>query len=83
MGGYNWRANNLVFGLEADFNTLPLKATNGGSAVTLNPGLGGSTFKASATIKANAIATAQGRIGYLVSPSLLVYADGGVAAIRN
>jgi outer membrane immunogenic protein len=85
--GFNWRLGTFVYGLEADASALQLSATHGGSRSSLNLGLTNAgpapviaTISSSAQI--DGLATLRARAGYLVSPSLLVYATGGLALTK-
>jgi outer membrane immunogenic protein len=78
--GYNWQfATHWLVGLEGDFgignnlDTLNGMAYPGGGI--FNSGLSGDSF----TVKAGWDAGIRARIGYLVSPTFLVYAAGGAA----
>lgn len=83
--GYNWRLDRVVYGLEADISSLHLSLTDRGSGASLNLGLVNNpgavpvVFTASATAKINWLATLRARLGYLVSPDVLLYATGGLA----
>jgi len=84
--GYNWQANNLVFGLEADFQGSGEKAT--GSA-TSDPFTFSSPFFVNAipgTLNQSGgeasilwFGTVRGRAGMLVTPTILLYGTGGLA----
>jgi outer membrane immunogenic protein len=81
--GYNWQTSNMVFGLEADISGL---ANSNVSATAPNiafPGgallAGGFNFSRSQ----DWLSTIRGRIGYLVTPSALLYVAGGVAFGQN
>jgi outer membrane immunogenic protein len=77
--GYNWQANqNWLFGLETDFNWSNVKGTGSsnffiGQPVAPAP----SSFQASENVKW--FGTARGRIGFLPTNNLLLYATGGLA----
>jgi outer membrane immunogenic protein len=84
--GYNWQANNWVFGLEADFQGSAEKAT--GSA-TSDPFTFSSPFaqlQIPGTLNQSGgeasilwFGTVRGRIGMLVTPTILLYGTGGLA----
>ena len=79
LAGYNWRRANVLFGLEGDISTLHLRLTNGGTAPSINLGLLPSVFTASTTAATDWLATIRARLGFIVSPDLLVYVTGGLA----
>jgi len=86
VGGYNWRRDRFVYGVETDVSYLHLRLTSGGNASSLNPGLnngGAPPVPVVATVGTTAgmdwLATFRGRAGYLASPDLLVFATGGLA----
>jgi outer membrane immunogenic protein len=77
QAGYNWQINqNWVLGVEADFDWSNIKGT-GNANVPLTAGLGTLNFLASETIKW--FGTVRGRVGFLPTNNLLVYATGGFA----
>jgi outer membrane immunogenic protein len=80
--GYNYQfATSWLVGLEADFDGVAgshsaasvLNVTNGAVPVSTV------TTDITDTKKLNYLGTVRGRIGYLVTPTLLVYGDGGLA----
>lgn len=75
--GYNWQVNNAVFGLEGDFNYFGFKGSTSGSA--LYPCCAPTGFTVSSSVSADWLATIRGRIGFLATPSWLLYATGGAA----
>ena len=84
FAGYNFRASNFVFGVESDVSSLHLRLNRGGSASSLNLGLTNpGPVPVVATVNAAAavdwLATFRGRIGFLASPDVLLYATGGLA----
>jgi outer membrane immunogenic protein len=73
--GYNWQAGRFVFGGEIDFSGLDTKAD-----ATISPffvGKGPNTFTWSS--RYDWLFTARLRAGFLIAPSWLVYATGGLA----
>jgi outer membrane immunogenic protein len=82
-GGYNWQlAPNWVVGIEADFEVFG--GSNGSGKVTqVAPRIGfpGDNFTAtlSASDRIDWLSTVRGRLGFLVTPTWLVYGTGGVA----
>jgi outer membrane immunogenic protein len=90
LGGYNWHLGGLLLGVETDVSYLRLRVSNGGSAASLNLGLvnpapppSGGTVPVVTTVSATAaidwLATFRGRLGFVLSPDLLMYATGGLA----
>ncbi|HTV34579.1 MAG TPA: outer membrane protein [Methylocella sp.] len=70
--GYNYQfANSWVVGLEADFDGLTTSHPEG-SAATFGFGL-------TATQNLDYLGTVRGRIGYLLTPTLLIFGGGGLA----
>ncbi|MCP3467443.1 MULTISPECIES: outer membrane protein [unclassified Bradyrhizobium] len=75
--GYNWQVSNAVFGLEGDINYFGFKGSAAGSAVY--PCCTFSSFTVNSSVSADWLATIRGRIGFLATPSWLIYATGGAA----
>lgn len=76
--GYNWQfVPSWVAGIEVDFSWTDNSATGTAPNLFLNgaPAFGGHSW----TRDVNWLASARGRIGYLVAPAVLVYFTGGVA----
>jgi len=71
--GYNWQANQFVYGVEADFSLSDIST---GQTVTF----GGMWANANASI--DWMATARGRAGVLLDPRILAYATAGVGLAR-
>ncbi|MFM9939278.1 MAG: outer membrane protein [Hyphomicrobiaceae bacterium] len=66
FAGYNWQAGSTVYGLEADIGTGGLsssRSTAGGNLET----------------ELNAMGSVRGRLGFLATPSLLLYGTAGLA----
>ncbi len=79
--GYNWQAyNSFVLGLEADIQGV---AGNSGRHTFFTPAAvgDGSTFIGTHAVNANLeyLGTVRGRLGWLFTPTLLVYGTGGLA----
>jgi outer membrane immunogenic protein len=85
--GYNWQVGNWVVGAEADVaygqgnNTI--KGIPGAENLAPNPGVqAGSPGNDSATIKDSWDASARARAGFLITPTMLLYATGGASWIH-
>ncbi len=72
--GYNWQANNYVFGMEGTISGL----NNKGTVVNTAFGAGDDVF----TWRANVLATVVGRAGFAVQNNLF-YIKGGYAGVNN
>lgn len=80
--GYNWQfGNSFVAGLEADIQGIARGNNNANSVVTAVPdGAGFSVLTAhSASRSLDYLGTVRGRLGWLATPTLLVYGTGGLA----
>jgi outer membrane immunogenic protein len=76
--GYNWQASsNVVLGLEADFEYFGLKGSTTSGAVY--PCCAPTAFTINQNVSTDWLATFRARLGYLVTPSTLVYVTGGGA----
>ena len=87
--GYNWQFyNSFVAGVEADIQGIASSRSNAATASVLS--LGGNPFfvagvpdllatTISSSKQLDYIGTVRGRLGYLVTPTLLVYGTGGLA----
>jgi outer membrane immunogenic protein len=80
--GYNWQfANNFLVGVEADIQGV---ATSGGSSTALTAAPfapAATTFFTAYDLRRNLdyLGTVRGRLGYLFTPTLLIYGTGGLA----
>ena len=74
--GYNWQVGNWVYGLEAD-----IQAADERAARDFGPFFGGKGGVFSATLDSNIqwFGTVRPRVGWLVTPTTMVYATGGLA----
>jgi len=74
--GYNWQANNWVFGLEGDFN-----GTSANNDTTVGPITVTGYVPQTTTYNRQLswLATVRGRIGMTATPAVLIYATGGLA----
>ncbi len=75
--GYNWQASNWLFGLETDIQGSGEKGSVG--IVCLACGDGGTNITSALNEKLNWFGTARGRIGALITPTVLLYGTGGLA----
>ena len=76
QAGYNWQAANWVLGMESDFQA------SGQRGDTRYCGLGGTTCAVAAVDASHRLpwfGTSRSRVGYLVTPAMLLYATGGLA----
>ena len=76
-GGYNWQFANWVAGIEGDAGWSDNSQTVAGIPGTFNAVLGPGAD--TATLRDRWDASARLRLGYLVTPTALLYATGGVA----
>ncbi len=74
--GYNWQASRWLFGLEADFQGSDERVTADVCTVAGCP-LGSSVL--TANYKLDWFGTARGRVGFLATDRVLLYATGGLA----
>jgi outer membrane immunogenic protein len=80
--GYNWRVNeSFVLGMEADIQGVAGSADSGTNTSLLPAPTAGLNFLtvSSASKGLDYLGTVRGRVGYLVTPTLLAYATGGFA----
>jgi outer membrane immunogenic protein len=80
--GYNYQfANSWVAGIEADFQGVAGSRGTTKTAATLGvPGFPNSVTEfASISRSLDYLGTVRGRVGYLVTPTLLIYGTGGLA----
>ncbi len=72
QAGTNWQSGSFVGGLEIDLSGTRIKGSTSNSLTTA-----GTLSQASQTDKFDRLGSARARVGYLVTPSLLLYATGG------
>ncbi len=80
QAGYNWRYNNVVLGVETDFDAFHLNASRTVSGLypaTFNASAG-QTFTVGSSFSTDWLFTFRGRIGW-ATPDWLLYATGGLA----
>ncbi len=78
--GFNWQFNNFVAGLEADIQGTTLSATAKPFGSATEPTTG-SLVSGQSTLSKNLsyLGTVRARVGFLITPTLLVYGTGGLA----
>jgi outer membrane immunogenic protein len=76
QAGYNWQTGNVVYGVETDFESFNLK---GSRAVTGPFPLDGTSFFVNSSNSADWLYTLRGRLGWTFTPTVLLYATGGLA----
>jgi outer membrane immunogenic protein len=79
--GYNWQVNRLVFGIQGDGSWADIKGSAGNPLNLVDgrcsfDGTPDQTAECRSTIRAMGNVTA--RLGYLVTPSTLIYGKGGI-----
>lgn len=72
QAGYNWQWGPVVGGLEIDFSGADIKETT--TFFSLVPPVGFVTHE----VKIDELASARGRLGYLIFPNLLLYGTAGI-----
>ena len=75
--GYNWQAQNWLFGLEADIQGSGEKGSR--DLVCVACANDGTNITSTLTQKLTWFGTVRGRVGVLVTPSILLYGTGGLA----
>ena len=74
QAGWNFQSDQMVYGLEADFQGANIEGT---TRVSLNEGA--SSLNGEAGTKLNWFGTVRARLGYTVTDRFLAYATGGLA----
>jgi outer membrane immunogenic protein len=74
--GYNWQVNNLLLGIETDFQYYGLKGSSTASGIY--PCCAPSAFTINSSVQSDWLFTARPRIGWAVQ-DWLIYATGGLA----
>ncbi|WP_036292881.1 outer membrane protein [Methylosinus sp. PW1] len=79
QAGYNYQLGDFVLGFEADFQGLA--TGDGGSDTLVTARFAANTFFSDnrASKSLDFLGTARGRVGYLATPTLLLYGTGGLA----
>jgi outer membrane immunogenic protein len=78
QGGYNWQVGKIVFGGEGDFGAFSLDKSANPTGVFPVAFLG-TSFALNESMSTDWLITLRGRLGYTVTPQLLLYATAGVA----
>ena len=85
LAGYNYQIGKWVVGAETDINYIDIKSRRAGSDTVCCFGSFGGLLTATETLTVNAgsqvdwFGTARGRLGFVPTERLLLYATGGVA----
>jgi opacity protein-like surface antigen len=79
--GANWQEGALVGGLELDFSGTSIKGSSSVTS-TLTVGPDSATTSVTQTDKFDYLGSARARVGYLVTPNVLLYGTGGLAWTR-
>src|SRR5262249_25649150 len=74
QAGYNWQTGSFILGIEADIDAANI--AGGGNFLTQ---VGTASWTTTANQQLNFLGTARGRLGFTLTPSLLVYGTGGFA----
>ena len=77
QAGYNWQSGSAVLGVELDFNAFGINGSRGGAGPI--PAVVAGNFASSASVDTDWLFTARARLGWTISPNLLLYATGGLA----
>ena len=79
--GYNWQFNNsFLAGLEADIQGTTLSSIGSASGAATEPSTGSLVSTAASLSKSlSYLGTVRGRLGFLATPTLLVFGTGGLA----
>jgi outer membrane immunogenic protein len=76
--GYNYQTGFLVLGIESDLNYSGLSASDSTNTILTGPLTGGNAIH-SFSEQLNWFGTLRGRVGVTVTPTMLLYATGGLA----
>jgi len=78
QAGYNWQSGNIVFGGEGDFGAFNLSKSASPGGTFPEPFLG-TAFNLNESMSTDWLITLRGRLGYTVTPQLLLYGTAGLA----
>lgn len=78
--GYNFQTGNFVWGIEADIQGIAGSSNSSGVSASA-PGAGADIWNGtvSTTKSLDYLGTVRGRVGFLITPTLLIYGTGGLA----
>ncbi len=76
QAGYNWQVGAFVYGAEADFNALDLKASRSASVASVTTT---AVYNPTTSVETNWLFTLRGRVGWTATPRVLLYGTGGLA----
>jgi outer membrane immunogenic protein len=74
QAGYNWQTGPFVLGIETDIQAASIAKNE-----TFTSVIGTTSWITSAGQQLNFLGTVRGRLGYTITPALLVYGSGGFA----
>jgi outer membrane immunogenic protein len=76
QAGYNWQTGAFVLGVETDIQAAAIDQSG-----TLSTAVGGGLFPATTTANQELswLGTVRGRLGYTITPTMLLYGTGGFA----
>lgn len=81
QAGYNWQRGSLVYGLEMDIQYSGMKESFATAGLVASDSPAGSLGAFAGSHRVNWFGSVRPRIGFLVSPSTLVYATGGLGVM--
>jgi outer membrane immunogenic protein len=80
--GANWQTGAIVAGLEADVSVTNIKGSSSSTQTLVGPGGFGSAGAAANSGAFDLLGSGRARLGYLVTPDVLLYGTGGLAWTR-
>jgi opacity protein-like surface antigen len=78
QAGGNWQSDRYVGGLEVDLSSTGIQGRASGSGIDTD----GNALSGTRTDKFDLLGSARARLGYLVTPDVLLYGTGGLAWTR-
>jgi outer membrane immunogenic protein len=82
QAGANWQTANIVGGLEIDLSATDIKGSSSASSPAIDSGFATTSGTAATSGHFDWLGSARGRLGYLVTPDILLYGTGGLAWSR-
>ncbi len=79
--GLSWQTGAFVYGFEGDFGAMRLRKSAAANGAFPLP-FAGTQYTVTESLSTDWLATLRGRLGFTVSPRLLVYVTGGAAFTR-